>query len=140
MPLSSISLQFINQYLEKVNSRYLTVGLITGDSSHLGISLTSSTVSVLSEIQACGNLGAFKSINIYLQKALHTVSGSVVHFVLSVRSDLVSTVRGSSFRIHESNRCPVEPITVSNKNHYELYDNMLSSKDSFFPKTAFFQK
>lgn len=93
---------------------------------HWGISLTSSTGFVLSEIQAFGNLDAFKSIKIHLQKAPH-----ILHFVLSVRLELVSTVRDSSFKIHESNRCPIEPITVNDKNHYKLYDNRLFLKRAF---------
>lgn len=98
---------------------------------HWGISLTSSTGFVLSEIQAFGNLDAFKSIKIHLQKAPRIASGSVLHFVLSVRLELVSTMRDSSFKIHESNRCPIEPITVNDKNHYKLHDNRL------FPKRVF---
>lgn len=66
---------------------------------HWCIPLTSSPVYVLSEIQACGNLDAFSSIKIHLQKAPHIASGAILHFVLSVRLKPVSTVRHSGFEI-----------------------------------------
>lgn len=66
---------------------------------HWSIPLTSSAVFVLSEIQAWGNLDAFNSTKIHLQKAPHIASGSVLHFVLSVRLKPVSTVRHSGFEI-----------------------------------------
>lgn len=66
---------------------------------HWSIPLTSSADFGLSEIQACGNLDAFNSTKIHLQKAPHIASGSVLHFVLSVRLKPVSTVRHSGFEI-----------------------------------------
>lgn len=66
---------------------------------HWRIALTLSAVFVLSEVQACGNLDAFNSIKINLQKAPHIASGSILHFVLSTRLKPVSTVRHSGFEI-----------------------------------------
>lgn len=66
---------------------------------HWRIPLTSSAVFVLFEIQTCGNLDTFNSIKIHLQKAPHIASGSILHFVLSVRLKPVSTVRHSGFEI-----------------------------------------
>jgi len=86
---------------------------------------------VLSEIQTCGNLDVFKPRKIHSQKALCTASGSILHFVLSVRSEPVSTVSDSGFQILESNRCPIEPVTVTDKNQGKPYDNRL-----LFPKTS----
>lgn len=70
---------------------------------HWDISLNSSTVFVFSEIQACGNHDVFKSIKTYLPKALHTASGSILHFVLSVRLELVSTMRDSGLEKQMAN-------------------------------------
>lgn len=66
---------------------------------HWCIPVTSSAVFVLSEIQVCGNLDTFNSIKIHLQNAPHITSGSILHFLMSVRLKPVSTVRHSGFEI-----------------------------------------